>query len=440
MNFDNLTALLLEQFLLEDIQRTDIIDLYIILSMPTIEDPAANFIAQQVVQETSGRILKEAETTVLRELRHMNEESNLRYLYSSMHEYNFSLNETALPNYMSKLGKDLGLPPFSKQTVSQWKALGTALDKARKWLIAQARRKREMTLEELNAATGYRFSYDFIAKLFRKGGWSYEYGGPKWAAIADAVNNLKTSSKKMFVFNLDRLVDLVHNSGSILIKFRTYDRGWLTYLLDLKQHAINIGELIPHASPEVRKLFASQEWRQTKSQMPGGNETAGLERIMWKELTEWYRANRHFAEGFGQIVNLVLQSKSDLVTTFANLYNKSEPKEKARLKTIVRRMVGAMLYEAEEDPKIFDAPSDTWLRRFVRDSDLLYYNDKGRSFDVKLPSREYARYARLVITFIKGACDIVGFNLEKFLKGYRDEYPDEDDERPPKMKFDKLAY
>lgn len=447
-NFNSLYSILLESLLLEMVGKTDIVDLYIILALPKLEHPAHDFVAQEVVKETSGRILSECEHVVLRELRHFTSMSTLGEFSNEtesfkriakvkdLTEYEEDGWLDYIDEYTEEIGEELGLPKLMPQTAMQWANFATALNKAGKYLRIGAKNKKvEMSIEALNKASGYNFNYAFIGRLFEHGGWDDAYGGYKWTAVAQAVDNLKTSSRGKFIFYLDRLVDLVHNTGSVLNKFRSYKQGWLTYILDLKQHAINLNELIPYASPRVRKLFTTPEWRFFKMNMPGGNETAGVERIVHKAILKFNKQSGNWGSpGYGEIMDLIVNTKNNLIEAIQNLYNHSDQATRTKLKAAFKKMLTTTIKYGSV--KLFFEPTKSQLLRWTDDGDLFsHYDDDMDDYDKIMSQKERLIKAKVLLKFMYDGSKAVGINTDPFLAAalkkwqkHGDDWSHEDDE------------
>jgi hypothetical protein len=265
----------------EKISKKDIIDAYIIMSMPPIDEPADRFVADEVFAKSKTSILAEIESILLRELRHLGDESQIFDIVDDLYDrYKDSLNgynqakkygeeeeyEWELKNSKNELDKlsakifGMVLEPdqLFKGLAKTEKVLGRTFGDE----DSRAYIRGEITTDELADKTGLPWNTKSLINMYKNINWNPGYGGRNWAKIAEEAHSLKTADDESFFKQLDRFVDFVHNTGSVLNKFQGYKDGWLQFILDLKQHAINVKELIPHASQDVRRLFKNPTWRE----------------------------------------------------------------------------------------------------------------------------------------------------------------------------------
>jgi hypothetical protein len=109
------------------------------------------------------------------------------------------------------------------------------------------------------AKKSFKEFYDFIviAKLFfEKADWNENYGGPRWANIADAYFRLASSkSVNQKIIAIDHLYDLEHNTGSIFTKDNSFDKlSKIKKALDFKSQVKSIKELLDKVSSSMNKL------------------------------------------------------------------------------------------------------------------------------------------------------------------------------------------
>lgn len=322
------------RILTEAIQKTDIVDLYIVLAMPKSEDPAYQFIANEIVAKTSANIISECENVILHEFRHVRDQydgsifidmADPKSLMAVAHPQkspeeeptpkddwvyfkpNNSRDDENSKQTALNFGYAMGLTAPYPGNFKQWKAVAIKVSRAVKWLYSAKNkgsgrggsmwgeafsaadqldhnfakqvtkdRKRlnqlEVDLPMLNKKFGINLTLPAIAIIFNDtDNWSESYGGEAWGEatleLQKVVNTKKDSPS--FLHALDRLVDFVHNNGSLLDKFRGYKEGWFKFILDIKNSAVNLRELFPYASSAIKPLLSSPEWRWALSSKSG---------------------------------------------------------------------------------------------------------------------------------------------------------------------------
>lgn len=259
------SQLLLEQkLLLEAVSKSDIIDLYIVISMPAPSDPAQQHIVKEVLERSRIHIQDEIEFILLRELSHFTDETELELNEWQDRYINF-------PKELVPTGANPKTFPMQL-----WEILDMTNDGT------------ELTLREVSNQLGIRVNYQFVIDMYRTLTWSENFGGESWAKLTEAARMLNESKLTNYGKAVDRFIDFVHNTGSVINKFRGYRDGWFKYILDLKQHAINIRELIPYASRDVKNLFKTHEWRELMKRIPGKGAAVSTdtdERLLAKAIT-----------------------------------------------------------------------------------------------------------------------------------------------------------
>jgi hypothetical protein len=253
--------------LCEAISKSDIIDTYILMSMPDIEDDAAQFVKKEIMDAAKTNIIEELTRILEKEVSHMRGESDT-------HEYGLAaIKYMGVPGekiesidrqYLKPITKTFNLPAI-KNPETEKEIVKLYKDVAKKLEAGGSGRADTLTLAEIHG-------------IFENFSWYSGYGGKNWARITAHVQKIAGAANQTEFFKaLDRLVDFVHNTGSILTKFQGYAEGWIQFILDLKEKATNIRELIPYASPEVKKMFGSQEWRQLMTRIPGEGAERSIE-------------------------------------------------------------------------------------------------------------------------------------------------------------------
>lgn len=248
-----------ELVLLEQLSKQNIIDIYILMSMPDLADRASQFISKEVLNRIRNNVVEELTTIIIGEVQHAADEciSIYNLYYGELTEK--ELNEAAKHISKALFGKE-----FSAGSLME--AFFDVLASNEGSFVYEGA-KPIKTLEDLKKATELPWTLGAIEKLFSKLDWMEEFGGPLWAEITRYLQEITRSSEKQFMLLFDRLTDIIHNSGSLLRKFKiarsitSYDE--LRALLDLKQEAASPRALARYASPQIRKLFRRGEWRYT---------------------------------------------------------------------------------------------------------------------------------------------------------------------------------
>lgn len=249
---------LFELFLFEYTKKSDIIDLYIIMSMPQLQSKANQFIVDQVVQRSRNNIVEESRNIVAAEIAKSIPLNNVqrkvaKQIKSGKFNNPFSVSADRVLQGLNQL-------PTEEQIEA---------DKDLFWSL------RDLTFDQLIEKTNLPWTTETIGYFFNKHTSSrHAFGGRVWGKIAEGVSQVeKSKSTSEFLKAFDRFVDLVHNTGSVLDKFEGAHEGWITFILDLKQHALNITDLIRYASRDVQKLFREQEWRMQQPERQGNVQT-----------------------------------------------------------------------------------------------------------------------------------------------------------------------
>lgn len=252
-------------FLTERVEKTDIIDLYIMLSMGPPDDANLKSIYDEKFSNITQNIKNEVEYIILRELRHALIRTNLRILI-----------ELDLKEVWARIFGDIPVDDsyleadFETDLIHNLRELKKQFKGVSHRTTHQHPRRGKITFEVLNNKFNLPWNIDVAINMFENLSWHEDYGGDSWAAVArHAKKLLEAESIKDVSFELDRFIDYVHNTGKVLDKFYGSDLGWLPYLLDLKAVATNIRELTPYASHEIRRMMSDQAWRMALMDQPG---------------------------------------------------------------------------------------------------------------------------------------------------------------------------
>jgi len=231
----------------EAINKTDIVDLYIVMTMPEPMDERYQYTAKEVFEKVKNHITVEIQSILLRELRHMN--PTWGKTLTGKQIFGVNLDNTTMIEGLNKTYNILK-NQFSYEGSHKYE-------------------NTEITIDWLAKATGLPWTIDAVINMFNKSDWDGGYGGENWGKLASEAKKLLNAGPADMLKQLDRFVDFVHNNGAVINKFRGFKDGWLQFILDLKQHATNIRDLIPYASYDVRSLFKDPAWRLFMSQVPG---------------------------------------------------------------------------------------------------------------------------------------------------------------------------
>lgn len=265
----------MNKLLSEAINKSDIIDIYILMSMPEPHDEANIFIKNEKVKAISNTIIDEIDNILLRELRHLSidyrdygPDDDYKQYDSNIFESKYGISPKKINEIVKFLTKMFGREGKQKYFST------------------------EITLPEINDIFQTKLSYQNLANIFSGAGlWESGYGGKNWSRIAifagELHNLLKDTTK--FLTKLDRFVDFVHNNGAVINKFKGYVEGWLPFILDIKQNAVNIREIIPYASRDIQKMFRDQAWRMLMRDIPGKGADTSFE--AYKPLIKKYINN-----------------------------------------------------------------------------------------------------------------------------------------------------
>lgn len=94
----------------------------------------------------------------------------------------------------------------------------------------------------LESGMGLNKLCDIAEKLFPLDGWSEHFAGENWVKIAKEIRKLNNTKNTMDkALQLDRVIDLVHNTGLMVDKssafFKKDGYAWIKETLDYKKHA-----------------------------------------------------------------------------------------------------------------------------------------------------------------------------------------------------------
>lgn len=271
----------------EAIQSPNIVDIYILMSMPEPADEANRFIKNEVISKSSRTILNEIDNILLRELRHIETNYMEDYMEDERmlknREYYDQDDRKRMIEDLAGFQKRFGTPPAKLYMIINTLSNIYGSERGNRYLTA------ETNLRDINTKFGTHITHRDIVNMFKDNRyWELGYGGESWAKIAEfaLALNQSVSNPSEFLKRLDRFVDFVHNNGAVANKFRGYHEGWLLYILDLKQHVINIRELIPYASKDVQKMFRDVNWRELTRKIPGGGAATSFE--VYRALMQRY--------------------------------------------------------------------------------------------------------------------------------------------------------
>ena len=274
----------------EAIQSPDIIDIYILMSMPEPADEANRFIKKEIISRSSRTILDEIDNILLREIRHMGSARMEDYMEDERalkaRSYDGQDERKQIIKDLTRFQREFGATPTQLYKVISRLHDTYGSEHGNRYL------KAETNLRDINIRFGSHITHQDIVRMFSNPGyWEQGYGGKSWAKIAEfAVSlNQSVSNSSEFLKRLDRFVDFVHNNGAVANKFRGFHEGWLLYILDLKQHAVNIRELIPYASRDVQKMFRDINWQELSRKIPGGGAATSFG--AYKTLIQKYIGN-----------------------------------------------------------------------------------------------------------------------------------------------------
>jgi len=115
-------------------------------------------------------------------------------------------------------------------------------------------RERLVRLLKIKKDIFIKFCYD----MFSNAEWVSQYGGEKWAKIAESwilLNNAKSLNE--IIIYIDHIIDLEHNTGSIFTKFKEFNihdsMDWIKSFLDMKSN-IDIYVLLNYSSTTMKKI------------------------------------------------------------------------------------------------------------------------------------------------------------------------------------------
>ena len=255
----------LNEIILEYTRPKNITDLYLIMTMPEPSSKAGKFITKEIVTQTRNDIQKEMEGIVLGELSHwadMTREGELLTEYLNEVDNEGEDSEEA-EDFLHDLNQNNTLKKLMDKTGANrkydhhWLNLGHALSASYKFSKHQDVQGFDEYFDYVKRHYNIKMTPGIIEWVYNQLGWDSDYGGPPWAKITKAVTELREASGAQFLF--DRTIDLVHNTGSLLDKFRESDK--IKPILDIKAHAIDPRELYKHSSRDIQRLFRDPNWQ-----------------------------------------------------------------------------------------------------------------------------------------------------------------------------------
>jgi hypothetical protein len=249
--------------LTERVEKTDIIDLYVMMAMGPPEDPAYLDIYNQKFLEASQHIKDEIEHILLREVRHvLSKTTEMSKLLNDFRSQTSDIIKryeliTSLLNYNS-----VSTEQAAREFVYSLEKL--------KSMFTYGEHQKEVTFKKATRETGISWNINLVYNMFNNLIWYIDYGGKAWAQITqEAAKVLTENNVTQLVSSVDRFIDYVHNTGSILNKFAGSYDGWFNFILDLKAQSQNIRELMPFTSYEIRSMMRDPAWRLGMFQQPG---------------------------------------------------------------------------------------------------------------------------------------------------------------------------
>jgi hypothetical protein len=383
MNFINF------YMLQEQLKRSDLIDVYILMSMPDIDDPSAKFIKDEIMAQVKSNIIEELQKIITKEFLHIKSQEYCENVQKIKDFMTFeagpwySQGLMLTPRFISKQRDQATKLRFIQDFVKDFNLSNT--------YYSEDNKKQNITIEDfklfakafdLNIPKDFVDVFDnhkefrqtiykiyttsinnnqipvrYIYRAFTLLKWNTYYGGKNWAKITEhTIKILSTKDSAEFFKELDRLVDFVHNTGSILSKFQGYKQGWIQFILDIKEKATNIRELIPLATPEVRKMFSSQEWRTFMTKIPGeGAETSidGYKALMLKYITNLSDLlNIEIDEDINEINATLYVNALDEVWKQIGTKRTEAVLDTIPSKLIVRAVIASNLLISSQNPKL----------------------------------------------------------------------------------------
>ena len=285
---------LFELFLFEDLQIWHIVDLYLIMTMPTPHSRANQFDLKGAVNSARINANKTFEEVVLDELRHIEQTTSFGEMAGAVYDIMDNIENEAdfgmsrddveeaaageISEYFDKTEARLERLKTNKFVSTEQRREAVAWLKFRDLVQADSLESVFRMMDEISRGGGR--TYEEAAYIGEKFGATWndrvptyvfknlrfedEYGGEPWARIAEHVRKLRSVSKddyKQYLQAFDRMIDMVHNTGAVRDKLSENIPG-LNAILDVKGHMMDPRELRRYASPYVKRLFKDSAWRE----------------------------------------------------------------------------------------------------------------------------------------------------------------------------------
>lgn len=121
----------------------------------------------------------------------------------------------------------------------------------------------KLTFGSVKKHTGIELTFKIVADIFKNTITSDSWGKAQWPQIALMGEKLlNATTAKDIIHYFDRLVDMTHHSGSLLMHFRGSQEGWLPELLSQKQQSVRIRDMFEHISSTLRRVLRQdQDWQ-----------------------------------------------------------------------------------------------------------------------------------------------------------------------------------
>jgi hypothetical protein len=225
-----------------------------------------------------------------------------------------------------------------------------------------------------------------IRKIWNKILWNSEFGGPIFEKITDCYLRLKSAKNLELFAEIDKVLDLEHNTGTIFKKIPCYnDEGngyfWIKEFLDMKRDLKNPWELYEYVS-ETKKI-APKKLKElgfgTKTEIHGTVEYYGPSEIditdplgdVRKELesivacmdqlrdnsNNMYEATRRNEDAFKGIRDVLLEMSNQQSTSQLQ-FKEALVSEFKNLKEILRVLIDTAENNAQITREAFDGVAD----------------------------------------------------------------------------------